>query len=283
MTYPIEIIDPPDVEPYDYGLLGIVDDIPWDPHYAAAGAQWESLASYVSQMYPVGVTQFGGAGGTKTWQTYAGVTKAWPFAAYTGISCGSIGHTPAEFEARALKVLELSEQHAAERALWAGGSGNTPNLNLATGSGGATDLTPAGTAQELTVGLGLLENWLADNYSGKGNVHARRAIAGTAAKKHLLRDVPDSPKPGWQTPVGTRWVFGGGYDGTGPAAAAPTATTTWVYITGAILLSRGEMELPADFEESLERLHNTEMIIAERPYLIGIDGKWAACKIDLTL
>jgi hypothetical protein len=110
------------------------------------------------------------------------------------------------------------------------------------------------------------------------------AVASVAASKQLLKDA-DGPNESfvWLTPTGHQWVFGGGYDGTGAAAAAPAGTNTWLYATGAMLISRSEPLLPVDYERSIRRTTNQVVLIAEQQYLLGVDGPWAAALIDLAL
>lgn len=274
---PYLYIDPPEVTPYEQGLFGAVQELTTDdPHWLIGGVEWESLASYSGQLYAAGAGTQAGAGGTKTLDAGQLRTKAWPFAVYAGLQCGTFGHTPAEFEARLLRLTELSEQHAAERALWTGGASNSPALNAT----GTTDVT-GGVATELGRALGLLENWLADNYNAKGQIHARRSVGILASQKHLAKYDPETPNR-YMTPLGTRWVWGGGYDGTGPAAATPATGTTWIYATGQTIMARGQMELPADFKAAIHRIDNQQYMVAERPYIIGVDGTWAAALVDLT-
>lgn len=284
---PYLYIDPPEVEPYKFGLFGATQELTdgiltrydanGNVHWIIGGVEWESLAAYSAHTYPVGIGQFGGLGGTKSLPGALSITRALPFAVYGGVVCGSVGYTREQWNERALRILELSGQHAAENALWTGAGGNTPALNAA----GTTDVT-GGTATDLVTALGLLENWLADNYNGVGAIHAKRRVANVGSAKRQVKWDRDNPDA-LVTPVGTRWVFGGGYDGTGPAAVAPGTNKTWIYATGQVVIARGEARAPAELEAELNRVQNQVFALAEQPYLIGLDGPHAAAQVDLTL
>lgn len=273
---PFVYIEPPTVEPLGFGLFSAAQPLTGlDPHWQYGGVEFESLASYGAGFYPVGINAAGGAGGTKNLPNGLGTTKGLPFAVYAGISCGSVGYTDEQANARALRVLELSGQHAAEQALWTGAGGNTPKLNAA----GTT--TVVGAATELTLALAALEEWLADNYHGRGVIHAKRGIGIRAGGKRLT--FRDPLEPGrLRTAVGTVWAFGGGYDGTGPNAAAPAAGTQWIYATGQIGIDRSAPSTPANLGQALNRNNNVVNLIAEQEYLLTIDGAVGAALVDLT-
>lgn len=287
-TQPYLYIDPIDVEPYEYGLFGATQELTdgiltkydanGNQHWIIGGVEWESLASYTAHVYPVGVGEFGGAGGTKALGGGNGMSRALPFAVYGGVVCGSVGYTREQWNERALRILELSGQRAAENALWTGAGGNLPALNAT----GTTDVT-GGVATDITTAVGLLENWLGTNYAGRGNLHAMRNVAGLASKNRQTHRDQDNPVPSLVTTLGTRWVFGAGYDGTGPAAAAPGTGKTWIYATGQVAIARGDARAPASIEAELNRVTNQVFALAEQPYLIALDGTaHAAALVDLT-
>jgi hypothetical protein len=205
-----------------------------------------------------------------------GTTKAFPFAVYAGMQCGSVGYDrEGTYRDRARTILELAGQHAAEAALWTGAGGNTGPLNAAS--------TPvvSGTATDLTVALGKLEDWLADHYSGVGVIHAKRGVSAFARRDHQTVRDPGNPEA-LTTGVGTRWVFGGGYDGTGPNGVAPAANQTWIYATGQPTIRRAPV---VDFTmaEALDRSINGVGVFAEQTYVIGYDCAVGAALVDLSL
>lgn len=236
---PYIFIDPPVVRPYKHGLFDVAT--PLKPEATAGretmpsnweygGVEWESLACYRSAQYPGGLNDVNGAGGAKTLPACMGVTQANAFAVYGGVKSGSLGHNQndnAYWVERARRIVELNAQYSVENALWTGAAGSGNGLNAAgtpkvvTGQGTTTD-----QAVDLVYGLAAASVWLAQNYAGRGVIHAPRNIAAYAAYLQLLKE--DTDRPGrWETPSGMKWCFGGGYDGSGPgAAAAPGVTYT---------------------------------------------------------
>jgi hypothetical protein len=277
--HPYVYIEPPDIEERPFGLFHAATPLTGvDGHWEYGGIEFDSLGGYQGQFYPVGINAAGGAGGSKTLPSANPRTHALPFAVYAGIECGVVGYTAAEHEARALRVLELSGQHAAENALWTGGGGNAPGLNAST----TTIPTGGATASKVSTALRILEDWLGDNYNGRGFIHAKRGVSAIAGSAHLVKDTYDLDPRVVSTPGGTRWIFGAGYDGTGPNAVVPSAGQTWIYATGGVVLLRGEPREPT-LEQAIVKTLNTVHIIAEQEYLITYDYAVAAALVDLTL
>lgn len=275
---PYVYTDAPEVKPYRYGLFGAAQPMTGiDPHWRYGGIEFDSLPAYEASLYPSGIQVVNGSGGTKTLPGWLGTVKALPFAVYGGVLCGTIGYTDQAARDRALKVVELAGQHASESALWNGGGANAPALNAA-----STPIVQA-TAVSLQRGVAALEDWLADHYNGQGLIHGKRSVGIIAGSKQLVHHDPDTAESALMTPVGTRWVFGGGYDGTGPAAVAPAAGQTWIYATGQVGIVRDEAQTPAGLGEALDRLHNQVQLIAEQQYLIAVDYTIGAALVDLTL
>lgn len=227
---PYVFIDPPVVEPYRHGLFShaVPLTIPENEHWEYGGVEWESLAAYKSAIYPGGLSDVNGAGGAKVLPACMGVTQATPFAVYGGVATGSLGHNEngnAYWTDRARRIVELSAQWSVENALWTGGGGALPKLNDAATPkiiAGQTNTTDG--AVDLVAGLSAIATWLGNNYAGRGFIHAPRGVAAYAAQLQLLKEDPDDPK-NWETPTGAHWVFGAGYDNTGPGAVAVPGTT----------------------------------------------------------
>jgi hypothetical protein len=206
----------------------------------------------------------------------AATTKAHPFAVYAGMECGSVGYDhEGAYQERARTILELAGQHAAESALWTGAGGNTGPMNAA-----ATPIVSA-SPTSLTAAVGALEDWLADHYSGVGVIHAKRGVNAFARRAHLTVRDPGNPEA-LTTGLGTRWVFGGGYNGTGPAAVAPAANQGWIYATGQLTIRRGPVTA-FTMAEALNRSINDVSVFAEQPYVVGFDCAIGAALVDFTL
>lgn len=217
----------------------------------------------------------GGIGGTKVLPSVVPTTKAFPFTVYGGVLCGSVGYTDAEATARALKVVELAGQHAAENALWTGAGGNSPGLNA------STSTTVNGTAAKVSLQIARLERWLANNYNGRGFIHMTRDVALLAGRDQLL--LFDEINENAKTRAGTRVIMSGGGDGTGPSAAAPATDQAWCYATGLVTVTRSSAETPANLGQALNRSTNQVQLLAEQEYMIGIDGPIGAALVGLTL
>jgi len=277
---PYFYVEAPQVERYRHGLLDVapVVEQPSD-HWQYSGVEFESFACYLSATYPGGLNDCNGAGGTKVLPACLGVTQASSFAVYGGVSSGSLGHNAddnAWWTDRARRIVENGAQHAVESALWTGTAGATPAFNAATTAkviGGQANTTVG--AVDLATGVAACENYLANNYAGRGVIHMPRGAGIHMSRLQLLKAEPDRPEQ-YCTPLGTRLVFGGGYDGTGPAAVTPpagTATTSyfWVYVTGAVMLMAGQIEQPGGFAAALDRAGNQVKLYAEQPWLAAVD------------
>lgn len=283
---PAVYVEAPVVEPYEHGLFSVAQPLVGldnDPHWMLGGVEWESLASVPVQHYRAGIFAGHASAATKVLPDGPGVSFAWPTAVFGGVECGAFGRPAVEFSERARRIVELNAQHAVEDTLWSGlglDPAVTPPVLNATS--GATDLTPAGGPVSLVAGVAALERWLADNYAGRGVIHATRDVAAFAAPARLSVPITDEAGPDkTESPLGTYWSFGGGYDGSGPGDTSPAAGTAWLYITGQVYLLRGEVVTPASFTEALNRANNREHVIAEQINLVGIDGPWAAVHVTL--
>lgn len=390
-TLPLLYLEPPEVEPYAHGLFGAALPVTMpDEHWLIGGVEWDSLAAYQSSLSRAGVLASYGSGGTKASQAFNTRLAAQPYNVFAGVQCASIGYDAAYWHDRVLRILELSGQHAAEKALWTGQgvanaalatpvsttAGSTSGGTLAaatygyrvsalnpqgetlastettvvttgttssvtvswttipgataynvygrtsggelllatvgpaavsyidTGAGtpagalpssnttattavslnASTTATVSGSATSMTRAVGALEKWLGDNYAGRGFLHATRQCAANASATNQIRiannDAETSPL---LTPLGTRWIFGGGYDGTGPANAAPGTNQAWIYATGVVSLYRNTPDVPIDLPVGVNRLNNQVFLIGEQQYIATIDGPIGAALVDLTL
>ncbi len=204
--------------------------------------------------------------GAKTFQALPAAVTGLPFAVYSSYTCSIVGFDYEEASRRVRTRLTLEEQKGVEKRFWGGAA--APGAFLAGLLRGATTLT---TASCTALGISQLEQALADNGIEGGIIHARPFMMPFFANLHVL----EKRGRGWQTPMGTAIVFGQGYDGTGPAGEAVTATTEWMYATGRVpIWQDAEMFVPP--VDVLNRTDNTLSLVAERVYAVGIEcGKWA--------
>lgn len=200
--------------------------------------------------------------------------EASPFIIYGHATCAPIGRWD-EATSRAREHLISREEGRVEQAFWTGDLGNVPTLR------GATEVTPllaTGSIKDRIEGaVAALENWLADTYGSLGVIHMTRELAMLGLGNMEVKGNRIT------TRLGSPVAAGAGYDGSGPAAQAPTATSQWIYATPAMFGYRSEIFLPsARRGDLLDRGHNILYAVAERSYLLGFDPcGHAAVKINL--
>jgi hypothetical protein len=275
MTQPLLYVEAPVVAPYDFGLFGAFPPLePVGDDHWQLGVEWEPLAGFAVQSYKAGLIC--AAEGAKVLPLGVGTTKATPYSVYAGMECGTVGYDSGRSQSavdRARTILELAGQHAAEANLWTGAGGGTPALNAV---GVATTISGAGTP--IISAIRLLEDWVADRYAAKAVIHVKRGVSAALANAHLIVRDPANPNA-WMTAMGTRVVFGGGYDGSGPSAVAAAAGTSWAYVTGQIVVRRGPV-LDYDVEQSIQKTINLVDVFAEQVYLTEVDGPVGAVLVN---
>jgi hypothetical protein len=81
--------------------------------------------------------------------------------------------------------------------------------------------------------------------------------------------------------VGTKWVFGGGYPGTGPADVAPGAGETYIWITGNVTVWADPVWRPPSLQQVMTRELNQYNVLAERGFLATYDCFHAYALVDV--
>jgi hypothetical protein len=260
------------------------EDANFADHAFAAGFYYDPVGCGDAHPYASVCPPSGGA--AKTFDPNSAERNVLPFVVYASIQCSKGGSTIAYLTSKTKGRLFSSEQSAVEAALWSGGFGNAPFIiNNAT----SVDVGGGLTYADITAGVAALENAA---YAGFGAVqrygynavlHAIPAVASYAALAQLLATarthgpvwgVADTD-PTLRTPLGTKWVFGGGYAGTGPgvagAGAAPGAGKTYIWITGNVALWRKDEWTPPNQLEVMDRALNQYKIVWEREWLATYD------------
>lgn len=202
----------------------------------------------------------------------SGVGKSYgssdPFIVMAGVSCGSLGTLDVDDRARAEGSLAAAEQRIVERTFERGAI--VPALV------GAGTVTPGGvTGLKAKRAIGVLEDYLRKNYGGVGVLHASPLLAEYLA--------PTKDGNVMRTKLGTPIAFGAGYTGPNPGTgvAAP-ANNVWLYATGAVVVRRSAVQVPASGAETLDRATNQTLMIAERGVMVAIDCvPPAAALVDL--
>lgn len=229
---------------------------------------------------------------TKTFDPNSPEIPVLPFAVYATLVCGPFGESVQYMTDKTGERLYCSEQHAAEAAFWLGDVGNSPFIADAAGPYGApVDVSGGLSFATITDAVAALETHAYSTvpYGYNAVLHATPAVAAYAADAFLLQTAqtgygavwgakPDEPI--LRTPLGSKWVFGGGYPGTGPAAAAPGAGHTFIWITGNVTVWR-QPEWTAPPREVMDYAHNQWRILTERGYLATFDCFHAYAKVAI--
>jgi len=206
--------------------------------------------------------------GSKTFSTNEFPVSGAPFAVITSYTCGALGYSFEEAEQKVRTRMALREQRAVERRIWqgspAGGIGGIPGLFR-----GAIDLGPSGCVTEA---IEVLEQALADNGVIGGIIHARPGLSAHLQTSFLLYEGPGRVK---RTVLNTPYVFGQGYDGSGPTGQPADTNTEWLYASGRVVIWQSDVEVP-DPRQTFDRRNNQQMLLAERIYAVAIEcGVWA--------
>lgn len=263
------VIEPPPPPPRPYGLFDVaLGPLPFpDPNVGAGGITYvpdvcEDDVFLVAMNCPP-IT------GTKTFSPVEAAVSGQPFAVMTSYTCGTIGFSFAEAERRVRLRMDLREQRAVERRLWQGSTVGV--LGAITGQfRGAINLGAAGCVTEA---IEMLEQTLADNAVVGGLIHARPGMSPHLANNHLIEH-PNARL--MTTPYGTPYVFGQGYDGTGPTGQAVDTATEWVYASGRVVVWRDSEVFVPPPRQVLNTSTNQLSLVAERMFMTTVEcGVWA--------
>lgn len=208
-----------------------------------------------------------------------------PWNVYASLQCGVFGYRPEYLEEKNNLRLFSNEQHAVEEAFWTGSGGNTPRID---DPAGATDVGAGGTFTTIVDAVAALEAFAYDNYGYHAVLHANSAVHAYAADANLVHSTyaygsawgTSQSDPTLRTSLGTKWVFGGGYPGTGPDGLAPGAGETYIWITGNIQVWRQPTFTPSLWQ-TFDRNLNQWMVLSERGYLATYDCFHAYALVDI--
>lgn len=285
------IIDGPDFSGMPYGL--------WDSvqHPDVAGPHWMNGVTWqdVCATGPVFTTYddcaaVTGTGGipanpanlaANTTRTDRGAT---PFTVYTEFDASPVGLDAIGQRAEAETQLARIEATQVEAAFWTGSAGGQstvwPHLaaNAVLLDGDSITLQTAASplvtgGANITTALGQVEYQLAQCYGGQGYIHVPRSVLPLLTAWKLL-DWTHADEGVLCTKAGNRVVVGGGYPGTSPSGATPSAGTAWIFATGAVFGFRSDIVV-RDMPSTFDRSKNTVRRQALRTYLFG----WECCHI----
>jgi hypothetical protein len=258
-------IEAPNVAPAAGGLYAVAtvrDNV--DVHIGASGATYlsENCGVASSLVDPACLTAEDRA--AKTFGE-TDVIVGDPFAVYKGVECVDMTEDDSDWARRGL---ELTEHIAVERAM--------PSTLFA----GATDLTPApGTPLTVLQGIALLEGWAGNEYGGTPVLHMDRQVAAIGlAEEVLTHDLNYTIT----TKQGALVANGGGYYRMDdPSGDPPAAGESWIYITGAVTVSRTPVIVNRVLGAS-EGL-NLQRALAERFIAVTAECILAAVLVEMEL
>jgi len=221
----------------------------------------------------------------KTFDANSPEVEVLPWNVYASLICGTYGYTPDYLETKVNTRLFANEQEAVENAFWTGSAGNTPFL---TDAAGATDVGGGGTFANIVDAVSALEAFAHLTYGYHATLHANTGVHAYASEANLVWSAVEfggvwgSPTsdPTLRTPLGTKWAFGGGYPGTGPAGAAPGAGETYIWITGNVTVWRQPTFTPSLWQ-TFDRTLNQWHALSERGYLATYDCFHAYALVDI--
>jgi hypothetical protein len=264
-----EYISTPPPPPRPYGLFDVaLGPMPFPVEPAQGGGVIYVPDTCVDDVYLYDMT-CPPVSGSKTFAPIDTAVSGSPFGVITSYTCGSIGFNFDEGAQRVRTRMQLRAQRAVERRVWQGqtigqGQGVIPGLFRS-----ATSLGTAGCATEA---IELLEQVLADNGVLGGIIHARPGMAAHLEQAHQIQ----YQGARLQTCLRTPFVFGQGYDGSGPAGQQPTTSTEWMYASGRVLIWQDPEIAVPDIGQTMDRSLNQMYAVAEQVYAVAIEcGIWA--------
>lgn len=268
-VYPTLLVAAPALQPYRYGLASAAVPASTDDAHWALGVEYEPFGSYLPGVWPGAC--YVGETSTMNLPDGIGTIVGLPFSVFAGVECKALGYSEDDIRARAKAILDLGWQNAAESALWSGAVGNTPFLTQA----GSTVIA---SGVSMADGIGALEGYMGANYLSNAVIHIPRGGAAKAAAQHQIFERAGK----LESAVGSQFVFGGGYPGTGPGGVSAGANNMWIFATGLITVRRSEPQQYGGLEAALNRTTNIETLFYEQPTVLTLDGPIAAVRVDLT-
>lgn len=271
---PAQLIDGPEPIGPRYGLFTAASgpiDLPG--HGRGGGVKFVEKSCGSAHPYPIECSAQQVENPAKVGDPNNSTFEADPFMIYATIECGSVGYTTTEFVDMIERRYAMGAQEAAERALWdgvgdtAGGPASLDITNLVD-SGVAI---PQASDDKLPEVISALEDWIyrQQRYGNVAFIHAPFSMAAIAARDYLI--VEKSGSSIKYTPGGSIWVFGGGYQGTGPGDVEPPAGGAYLYVTGQTTVYRAGDLFVSPIPQTLDRTDNQYFLLAEQEHAVAFE------------
>jgi hypothetical protein len=259
MATPRHLVEAPAVLPYRYGLFSVAQPRPTELTQAGVDPHWRNGITWVSQACGVAkITQepcVADFNPELDPDDLCSVSQFDPFTVYAFNNDSVPGFSLAEHEANAVARLLNGEQLATENMLW--------SLFEAEESA-CEDYTSV----PAFIGMGQIEQALAETYGSQGVLHMNRATA-TA-----LCDVLYADGQIMRTKLGTPVVVGAGYGTDTPVALGLGE----IYATGPMVIYRGDVDTR---QQAIAKATNNVSYVAQRDYVIGWDCVTICATISL--
>lgn len=267
-----------------YGLIRVANGpITMPEHASGAGIVYRPISCGMTHDYPIVCHPDESPGESpvdfdKVFDQDDPLNYVDPFLVYSTVLCGSVGRKPADMRERVLLRFANGEPTGVERGF---------ARSLA--ASGAPELSVDNPADIVEV-IATLEQYIygiqdvntptgsteGAGYNHIAYIHATPRIAAIAASQHLVVDGSGGPNVIKYTPMGSIWVFGGGYSGAMPGAAAATPGTDAIWVTGQVSLWQAATpEVPPE-RETFNREKNQWQALAEREWVAAYDCAAAA-------
>lgn len=229
------------------------------------GFTWRPETCFQGQTLP----QCGSGLGTATGPTDGGLAYHLPTGLRVDFVCANrYGLNAAEENARTVRQLEAASSYLLARELWLGTATQAHNYVTPQTSPAVNGYLTDGNAQviagefEPLEALGLLEET------------ARAALLGQFVHLHVPIVLLPTLGPSLTvlngtlyTPSGSKVIADPGYDGSGPAAAAATPATVWMFATAPVQVRLGQA-----YSYTVPTVaNNTRLFVAERPAAASYD------------
>jgi len=274
---PVTITGPTPM-PTEFGLYSVATVVDSNDAHAQGGVQYEPLGCGEVAAVSAACGTAGGPEMPATVELDADrFVRSVAFTVYAGPSADLISHRADELSTMARNWLTLGEQHGAERGFWTGAplvDDDSAALHLAAGDAVevlAADPVPGKLA------LGLLEEALGDRVLGRGVIHVPRVA---------FPFLPDTAANGgrMQTKLRTDLAVGTGYTGSAPDGTARGAGEAWLYGTGPVKITRGEVfdVGGTDARRLLDRSTNRIAVLAGRMLTVTYECALVGVRVALT-
>jgi hypothetical protein len=254
---PLTIVQGPAIAPGLHGLVASSTSATEDDDRWEAGFEWQAENCVTAHTWSLDPSQIDGTypNPTKSQAVIPSIGANQPIVLELATTCSSAGWRTNDFVGRVTRQMEACTSNALEAEFWTAAE-NPQNQHLASGT--AVTQLGGGTAQNPNLALALLESALASCLCGaRGMIHASAGLVSRWAYEGGALAI-DGPRL-VTTARGSIVVAGGGYPGTSPSGAAPSAGNEWAYATGMVQVRLGAIQVvPDSLEQALN--HRTNMI-----------------------